>query len=47
MAEQDNQAADIDDDEGNDGLCDHSTELEDHEVTGDEDLPAATGGVEE
>ena len=47
MAEENNQADDIDDEEGGDDLCDEETELEDHEHTGDEDLPAATGGVEE
>jgi hypothetical protein len=47
MPEDNNQAAGIDDDEGKDGLCDQTAELEDDEVTGDEDLPAATGGVEE
>lgn len=30
-----------------DDLCDEKTELGDAEITSDEDLPAATGGVEE
>jgi len=49
MADENNQANDIDDDDenGGDDLCDHKTVLEEHEVTSDEDLPAATGGVEE
>jgi hypothetical protein len=30
-----------------DDLCDEKTTLGDDEITSDEDLPAATGGVEE
>ena len=48
MADDNNQADGIDDDEaGGDDLCDEKTQLEDQEITADEDLPAATGGVEE
>ncbi|HEV2815648.1 MAG TPA: hypothetical protein VGW40_00280 [Allosphingosinicella sp.] len=47
MAEGNNPAAGDDEDEDADDLCSHAIELEDDEVTGDEDLPAATGGVEE
>jgi len=48
MADENNQVDGIEDEEaGGDDLCDAETELEDHEITGDEDLPAATGGVEE
>ncbi|HKR24123.1 MAG TPA: hypothetical protein VJS15_02600 [Allosphingosinicella sp.] len=36
-----------DDDEGGDGLCDYEYCLEDHELTPDNELPPATGGVEE
>lgn len=36
-----------DEDEEAEGLCDHDTCLEDHELTGDDELPPATGGVEE
>ena len=46
MADQNNQTGDLDE-EGGDGLCDAEIELEEHEVTGDEELPAAAGGVEE
>ncbi|HYN47129.1 MAG TPA: hypothetical protein VES64_10595 [Allosphingosinicella sp.] len=48
MADENDQADDIDDqEEGGDDLCDEKTELERHEITGDEELPATTGGVEE
>jgi hypothetical protein len=48
MADENSQADDAEDqDEGADDLCDIETELDQHEVTGDEDLPAATGGVQE
>lgn len=45
MADNDNQPHG--DDEDHDDLCSHGTELDEDEITGDEDLPAATGGVEE
>ena len=45
MAEQEDHVDD--DDETGDDLCDAETELEEHEVTGDEDLPEASGGVAE
>lgn len=35
------------DEEGHDDLCDEKTRLEEHEITSDEELPPATGGVEE
>ncbi len=48
MPDDNNQANDVEDhDEGCDDLCDHHIELDEDEITGDEDLPAATGGVEE
>jgi hypothetical protein len=48
MADDNDQAGGIEDDEeSGDDLCDHETELDEHEITGDEDLPATTGGVEE
>lgn len=34
-------------DEGADGLCDDETCLDEHELTADHELPAATGGVAE
>ena len=46
MADDRTQAGDIGDDE-NDDLCDEKTTLGDDEITSDEELPAATGGVEE
>ena len=48
MAEDNNQPDDIgEQDEGGDDLCDEKVKLEDDEVTNDEELPPATGGVEE
>ena len=48
MVEETNRADGVEDeDEGGDDLCDEKTVLGDDEVTGDENLPAATGGVEE
>ena len=46
MADE-NDPTDNIDEEGGDDLCDQETALEEHEVTGDEELPAATGGVEQ
>jgi len=46
MGDDRTPAGDIDTDE-NDDLCDEKTTLGDDEITRDEDLPAATGGVEE
>lgn len=34
-------------DEDRDDLCDATTGLEEHEITSDEELPPATGGVED
>ena len=49
MSDENNEADDIEEqeEEGGDHLCDEDTELEQHEISSDEDLPAATGGVEE
>lgn len=46
MGDDRTQAGDSHDDD-NDDLCDEKTKLGDDEITSDEDLPAATGGVEE
>lgn len=48
MTDQQNLPDDPDDDDdGADSLCDHDCCIEDHELTGDHELPPATGGVEE
>jgi hypothetical protein len=48
MAEGNNERDDIEDGEAcENDLCELHTELEEHEITGDQDLPAATGGVQE
>ena len=49
MSDENEQADDIEEqeEEGGDDLCDHDTDLDQHEICCDEDLPAATGGVEE
>ncbi len=52
MTDEHNPAHDHDhdhdhDDEGADGLCDHDCRLEEDELTGDDELPPATGGVAE
>ena len=46
MAGEEDEIDDTDE-EGGDDLCDEETILDDHELTNDEDLPAATGGVAE
>ena len=47
MADENSQADDVEDQDECDDLCDHGIELDEDEITGDEDLPAATGGVQE
>jgi hypothetical protein len=48
MAEGEDRADDIDENEkGGDDLCNEETKLEDDEIVEDDELPAASGGVEE
>lgn len=47
MSDEPNEPEDIEQEEGGDDLCDPEMTLEDDEVTSDEELPEATGGVEE
>jgi hypothetical protein len=49
MSDENNEAEDVEEheEEGGDDLCDEKTKLGQHEISSDEDLPAATGGVEE
>ena len=48
MAEDEDQSAEAEDGAETGGdLCDPNAQLDDDEITRDEDLPAATGGVAE